>query len=193
LIKPHDIKLALQVYYRAEVHPKVIIAFAETGDFDKIIAYSQKVGYRPDWTGLLNQLLAYNPEAAASFAAKLISAPGGALLDVNTVVDSLLQRGLIQQVTSLLLDVLKNNKPEEAALQTKLLEINLISAPAVADAILANEMFTHYDRLRIAQLCEKAGLFQRALEHYHDLKDIMRVMANTHVINPEVVCICRQL
>jgi len=185
LIKPHDIKLALQIYYRAEVHPKVIMAFAETGDFDKIIAYSQKVGYRPDWTGLLNQLLAYNPEAAASFAAKLISAPGGALLDVNTVVDSLLQRGMIQPVTSLLLDVLKNNKPEEAALQTKLLEINLISAPAVADAILANEMFTHYDRLRIAQLCEKAGLFQRALEHYHDLKDVMRVMANTHVINPE--------
>ncbi len=162
------------------------MAFAETGDFDKIIAYSQKVGYRPDWTALLNQLLAYNPEAAASFAAKLINAPGGALLDVNSVVDSLLQRGMIQQVTSLLLDVLKNNKPEEAALQTKLLEINLISAPAVADAILANEMFTHYDRLRIAQLCEKAGLFQRALDHYVDMKDIMRVMTNTHAINPEV-------
>lgn len=27
-------------------------------------------------------------------------------------------------------------------------------------------MFTHYDRSHIAQLCEKAGLLQRALEHY---------------------------
>lgn len=27
-------------------------------------------------------------------------------------------------------------------------------------------MFTHYDRAHIAQLCEKAGLLQRALEHY---------------------------
>lgn len=36
----------------------------------------------------------------------------------------------------------------------------------VADAILGNQMFTHYDRSHIAQLCEKAGLLQRALEHY---------------------------
>jgi hypothetical protein len=26
--------------------------------------------------------------------------------------------------------------------------------------------FTHYDKLLIAQLCERASLFQRALEHY---------------------------
>ena len=36
--------------------------------------------------------------------------------------------------------------------------------PNVADAILANGMFSHYDRPRIAQLCEKAGLFIRALQ-----------------------------
>ena len=31
----------------------------------------------------------------------------------------------------------------------------------VADAILSNQMFTHYDKAHIAQLCEKAGLLQR--------------------------------
>ena len=36
--------------------------------------------------------------------------------------------------------------------------------PNVADAILANGMFSHYDRPRIAQLCEKAGLYVRALQ-----------------------------
>ena len=36
--------------------------------------------------------------------------------------------------------------------------------PNVADAILANGMFSHYDRPRIAQLCEKAGLYLRALQ-----------------------------
>lgn len=36
----------------------------------------------------------------------------------------------------------------------------------VADAILDNEMFTHYDRTHVAKLCENAGLYQRALEHY---------------------------
>jgi len=185
LVKPMDVRLALTIYYKAETHNKVIMCFAETGDFDKIIAYCTKVGYRADFTSLLNQMLAFNPEAASNFALKLLTAPGGPLVDVSSVVDALLQRGMIQQVTSILLEVLKNNKPEEAALQTKLLEITLISAPAVADDILANQMFTHYDRLRIAQLCEKAGLFQRALEHFSDLKDIMRVMNNTAAINPE--------
>jgi len=43
------------------------------------------------------------------------------------------------------------------------LEINLVTFPNVADAILANGMFSHYDRSRIAQLCEKAGLYLQAL------------------------------
>jgi clathrin heavy chain len=34
----------------------------------------------------------------------------------------------------------------------------------VADAILANGTLTHYNKLRVAQLCEKAGLYMRALQ-----------------------------
>jgi clathrin heavy chain len=56
----------------------------------------------------------------------------------------------------------------------------------VADAILGNNMFTHYDRPHIAQLCEKAGLLQRALEHYTDLYDIKRAVVHTHLLNPDV-------
>ena len=56
----------------------------------------------------------------------------------------------------------------------------------VADAILGNQMFTHYDKAHIAQLCEKAGLLQRALEHYTDLYDIKRAVVHTHLLNPEV-------
>jgi len=44
------------------------------------------------------------------------------------------------------------------------LEINLVTFPNVADAILANGIFQHYDRPRIAQLCEKAGVYMRALQ-----------------------------
>jgi len=68
---------------------------------------------------------------------------------------------MIQPATSFLLDALKDNKPEQGHLQTRLLEMNLIHAPQVADAIFGNDMFTHYDRPRIANLCEKAGLLQR--------------------------------
>lgn len=52
----------------------------------------------------------------------------------------------------------------------QLLEINLVTNPQVADAILANETLHHYDRPRIAQLSEKAGLYMRAMRHYTDLK-----------------------
>ncbi|CAF88376.1 unnamed protein product, partial [Tetraodon nigroviridis] len=51
------------------------------------------------------------------------------------------------------------------------------------DAILGNQMFTHYDRAHIAQLCEKAGLLQRALERYTDLCDIKRAVVHTHLLN----------
>lgn len=60
----------------------------------------------------------------------------------------------------------------------------------VADAILGNQMFTNYDRAHIAQLCEKAGLLQRALEHYTDLYDIKRAVVHTHLLNPEVGFTC---
>jgi hypothetical protein len=33
--------------------------------------------------------------------------------------------------------------------QTRLLEMNLVNAPQVADAILGNQMFSHYDKARI--------------------------------------------
>lgn len=52
-------------------------------------------------------------------------------------------------------------------------------------------MFTHYDRGHIAQLCEKAGLLQRALEHYTDLYDIKRAVVHTHLLNPEVSLLYR--
>ena len=77
-------------------------------------------------------------------------------------------------------------------MQTKLLEINLkCGAQQVADAILQNDMFTHYDRQYIAKLCEGAGLSQRALEHYTDVEDIKRSLvamcANPQMINTEFV------
>lgn len=42
-----------------------------------------------------------------------------------------MENSLIQQCTSFLLDALKNNRPAEGHLQTRLLEMNLIHAPQV--------------------------------------------------------------
>ncbi|GFS33553.1 clathrin, heavy chain [Actinidia rufa] len=84
---------------------------------------------------------------------------GGCPVDYNTITDLFLQ----------------------------VLEINLITFPNVADAILANGIFSHYDRPCIAQFCEKAGLYVRALQHYYEFPDIKRVIVNTHAIEPQAL------
>ncbi|THH32376.1 hypothetical protein EUX98_g1821 [Antrodiella citrinella] len=181
IVRLHDMTLALSVYLRANVPSKVIACFAETGQIDKIVLYCKKVGYTPDFIGLLQHVMRTNPEKGAEFASQLVNDEGGPMVEVEKVVDIFMSQNMIQPATSFLLDALKENKPEQAHLQTRLLEMNLVHAPQVADAILGNEMFTHYDRPRIANLCEKAGLMQRALEHYEDLADIKRVIVHTSV------------
>lgn len=161
LVRPHDIGLALSIYLRAKVPQKVVAAFAETGQFDKILPYAKKAEYSPDYAALLQHIVRINPEKGAEFAGQLANEEGGALVDIERVVDVFLSQNLIQQATAFLLDALKDNKPEQGHLQTRLLEMNLLNAPQVADAILLERMFTQYDKTRVATLCEQAGLFQR--------------------------------
>ncbi|KAH0933989.1 hypothetical protein HID58_011106 [Brassica napus] len=123
-----------------------------------------KVGYTPDYMFLLQTILRTDPQGAVNFALMMSQMEGGCPVDFNTITDLFLQRNLIREATAFLLDVLKPNLPEHAFLQTKVLEINLVTFPNVADAILANGMFSHYDRPRVAQLCEKAGLFIQSLK-----------------------------
>ncbi|XP_078181604.1 clathrin heavy chain 1 isoform X1 [Carex rostrata] len=164
LVKTVDNDMALKIYIKARATPKVVAAFAERREFDKILIYSKQVGYTPDYLFLLQTILRADPQGAVNFSLMMSQMEGGCPVDYNTITDLFLQRNLIREATAFLLDVLKPNLPEHAFLQTKVLEINLVTYPNVADAILANGMFSHYDRPRIAQLCEKAGLFLRALQ-----------------------------
>ncbi|KAK2982510.1 hypothetical protein RJ640_026353 [Escallonia rubra] len=205
LVKTVDTDLALKIYVKARATPKVVAAFAERREFDKILVYSKQlwkngsvaglsmhncdlllqVGYTPDYLFLLQTILRSDPQGAVNFSLMMAKMEGGCPVDYNTITDLFLQRNLIREATAFLLDVLKPNLPEHAFLQTKVLEINLVTFPNVADAILANGMFSHYDRPRVAQLCEKAGLYVRALQHYSELPDIKRVIVNTHAIEPQ--------
>ncbi|TKS81266.1 Clathrin heavy chain 1 [Collichthys lucidus] len=163
LVKSVDPTLALSVYLRANVPNKVIQCFAETGQFQKIVLYAKKVGYTPDWIFLLRNVMRISPEQGLQFSQMLVQ-DEEPLADITQIVDVFMEYNLIQQCTSFLLDALKNNRPMEGPLQTRLLEMNLVHAP---------------------QLCEKAGLLQRALEHYTDLYDIKRAVVHTHLLNPE--------
>ncbi|KAH8096034.1 hypothetical protein JL720_3378 [Aureococcus anophagefferens] len=189
LVMQNDVNMALSVYLRANVPEKAINCFLQRGEFDKIAAYATKVGYRCDYSFMLGNLVRANPPGALDFAKQLAA---GSLVDPNSVVEIFMAANRIQETTAFLLEALKGNKPEEGYLQTKLLEINLRGgSPQVADAILQNAMFTHYDRQYVAKLCEAAGLSQRALEHYTDVDDIKRSLlamcANPQALNPEFV------
>ena len=63
------------------------------------------------------------------------------------ITDVFMQDNSLQQATSFQLDVLKGNTEEEGPLQTRLLEMNLIVSPQLADAIhVTNGMYTQYDK-----------------------------------------------
>lgn len=188
LIMPSDVGMALSVYLRAECHAKAINCFVQRGEYDKIVPYSTSVGFKMDYSSMLSQLLFNNPQGALDLAKGLVNAEGGPLIDIQSTAEAFLSSNRVQETTAFLLEALKDNKPEHAYLQTKLLEINLIGgAPQVADAIMQNGILTHYDRPHVGKLCEKANMWQRAAEHYTDINDIKRVFKNSHQMQPEFV------
>ena len=188
MVREVDPTLALSIYLRANVPNKVISCFADTGAYDKIVIYAKKVGYTPDYHYLIQNLVMQNPAGALNFAQLLVASEDAAsMIDVSSVVDIFIQRGMVQEATSLLLDVCSGDREEHGELETRALEINLMAAPQVAEAMFAKGVFSHYDRARVAPLCEKAGLMQRALEHYSELPDIKRCLANTSMMSPDFV------
>jgi hypothetical protein len=52
-----------------------------------------------------------------------------------------MEMNMVQQCTSFLLDALKNNRPGEGALQTRLLEMNLMTAPQVSHLLYIREQY----------------------------------------------------
>jgi clathrin heavy chain len=41
---------------------------------------------------------------------------------------------------------------------------------------MSKNLFTHYEFEKIAKLCEQAGLYQRALQHYVDISQAKRIL-----------------
>ena len=184
-VRPHDVTLALNIYLKAGIHQKVISGLAETGQYERIQEYSKSCGYNPDYNALFQNIVRINPDKGAEFATSLAKDENGSLIDIERAFDIFQSQAMYQPATSFLLDVLGGNSPDQGHLQTRLLEMNLMHAPQVADAILGNEMFTHFDKARVAQLCENAGLATRALELSEDPAAIKRLIVQTDKLSEE--------
>jgi clathrin heavy chain len=85
IVRLHDMTLALSVYLRANVPNKVVACFAKTGQIEKIVLYSKKVGYNPDYIALLQHIMRTNPEKGAAFAMQLVNDEMGPLVDIERV------------------------------------------------------------------------------------------------------------
>lgn len=188
VVKQVDPNLSLKILLQSGTpgaHSKVIEGMVSTGQFDKIFAYCQANAYKPDWVTLLRNVIVVNPEAAAGLAKIICNRQSNTyLIDVNTLIEIFVSRKRIQELTSFLVEYLKDNRPEDSFLQTKILELNLYESPKAAQVILESNLFSHYDKHRVAMLCEKMGLLQVSLDNYTDINDIKRVILHTHLINP---------
>ena len=56
---------------------KVVEGLVQTKQFDKIVPYCQKTGYKPNFIELLKKIVPTNPDVAMSFATMLGSREGG--------------------------------------------------------------------------------------------------------------------
>ena len=189
LVKGVDQQLSLKILMKsgsASAHSKIIEAFAAAGQVDKILPYCNQNNYKPDWVELLKNIVNTNAQAAANLCKVICNRNTGTMLiDVNNVVEIFSSRQKIQELTSFMVEYLKGNLAEDAYLQTKILELNLYENTKAASMILESNVFSHYDKQKIAAICEKMGLFQVCLENYTDINDIKRIIARANMINPE--------
>ena len=185
LVSKHDKATALKIYQDGKIHKKVVQCFNEQGRFDEANKYAANAGIPIDYSESLRSMMDVNPEGALNYAKKLYEKDRS--MNIHQIADMFLQRNRIQEFTSLLFDCMRDNKPEDAPYQTKVLEVNIMIAPQIVESILQMKIWRLYNKPKIAALCEQKGLYQRALENYTDLKDIKRVLLNSHALSPDFI------
>ena len=113
-----DQETALSLYQGANSTTKVIESLAAKGDFDALMNYAKSQGYQPDYMYLMQTMMMSNPDAAVNLA-KMVCKQPGPPIDLYTLTDVFLSRNAIREATAFLLDVLQDNDPKNAMLQTK--------------------------------------------------------------------------
>ena len=172
-IENHDLALALTVYEKGNITNRRVEVLMKMGRVNEALQLGGSTG-QVDWVNMIRSMAHTNPDAALNTAKE--AAKNGA--NIYQIAEVFLQNNRIQELTGFLVESMKDNKAEDASWQTKVLELNLMGFPQVADALFQMDIWKLYDRKRIGQLCEQKGMPQRALENYTDFQDIRRVILN---------------
>ena len=185
LIKPFSNELALKVYRQGTGQgssSKIVQSMMEAGQLNDALKFANESGIKPDYIGMIRSACSSSPESALTLA-KQICNKNNMQVPVHAVAEIFLQFNRVQELTAFLVETMRDNRPEDAALQTKVLELNLMAAPHVAETIFQMNIWTQFNKQKIALLCEQKALVQRALENYTDIKDIRRCILNTNPAN----------
>jgi len=187
LVKPYDARLGLMIYSKAHATGKVVACLAEMGQADKITAYCERAGYSDNYIEIIQQILPASGEAARAYVSSILKAKGYEGIDMSTIIDLFAKYRQLKHITALVLDTIDADDESTSNIQTKLLEMNLMTQPQIAETIFENGMLKHYDSAKIGRLCEQAGLFKRALQIFEQFDDIRRVLAHATAIPPELI------
>lgn len=169
LVQPVDPDMAIKIFHKSESHAKVVNVLLQKGETQKAVEYCKRANYTPDWRVIMSNCVRASPQEAVKLGLMLYKDMGPApVLDAEEVVDMFVSLQHIQQATEFLLEVLRERCDESTMnLQTKLLEINLkYSDPLITKRIFERNLCKFYDGSMIAPLCERAGLFQIAVDAY---------------------------
>ncbi|KAG5490034.1 hypothetical protein JKF63_00153 [Porcisia hertigi] len=198
LVQQADPTMALKIFHQGNVHVKVLNVLLQRNETQKAVEYCKRANFSPNWQVILNNFIRVAPQDAVNLALMLFREMGDKpVLDAEEIVDMFVSAQHIQQATEFLLEILRDHNDESTIdLQTKLLEMNLkYSHPSVADKIFARNICQHYDGMRLAPLCERASLYQHAIECYvvaqkrdpdlNNLASIRRCLQQLQTFNPE--------
>ncbi|KAK7199875.1 clathrin heavy chain [Novymonas esmeraldas] len=198
LVQQADPDMALKLFHQGNAHAKVLNVLLQRNETQKAVEYCKRANFSPDWRVIMNNFIRVAPQDAVNLGLMLYRDMGDKpVLSAEEIVDMFVSTQHIQQATEFLLEILRDHNDESTMeLQTKLLEMNLkYSHPSVADKIFARNICQHYDGMRLAPLCERAGLYQHAIECYvtaqkqdpdlNNLASIRRCLQQAQSFNPD--------
>lgn len=204
-IYPTDPALSLTVYVRGDVTDRACETFVALGQFTKLVLYVRKTNYPVDWINLLETTISSDVPKAVEFGKILVcsstdlgsfysnnssgtASPNiisrknsdinfSSLVEPERLFDLFVRYELVQEAVSVVAEVLKSNRPEDADLQTKVLVLAAQRKPAVAETLFSTNVFKVYDHDQVAAACEASGMVQRSLELYiNSPSDFVRVL-----------------
>jgi len=149
---------------------KIVQTLVLEGNWTKLVEVAKNANDKTNinWDNIVGLSITSNPQEALKLARVLAGKENNPVkvskINVQNVAQVFVQAGHIKECTGFLISALKENKPEDAHLQTKLFELNLNFDPQQAEQIFQLNLFTNFDRDVIARLCEQKGLFNRALQ-----------------------------